>query len=89
MTLFFNTGIINTNFIWAMASNSKVVRVEGTVEESLPNLLFRVRTRDNEELLAYLAGRLKLHRIQVIAGDKVIVEMPVFEKKKGRIIRRL
>lgn len=69
--------------------NLKVVRIEGIIEETLPNLLFRVRTKNDEEILAYLGGRLKLHRIQVIVGDKVIVEMPAFEKKKGRIIRRL
>ncbi len=72
-----------------MESTSNVERVEGIIEETLPNLLFRVTLKDGERILAYLGGRLKLNRIKVIAGDRVLLEKPVGLNNRGRIIRRL
>jgi len=72
-----------------MESTSNVERVEGIIEETLPNLLFRVTLKDGEVILAYLGGRLKLNRIKVIAGDRVLLEKPAGENNRGRIIRRL
>jgi translation initiation factor IF-1 len=62
--------------------------VYGTIEEALPNALFRVLLDDNRLILAYLAGKMRKFRIRVLVGDKV----EVFEDKyggKGRITRRL
>ena len=60
----------------------------GVVIESLPNTLFRVELQDGREILAYLAGKMRLHRIKVLVGDKVIlVEDPY--GGKARITRRL
>ena len=62
--------------------------VYGTIEEALPNALFRVMLDDNRLILAYLAGKMRKFRIRVLVGDKV----EVFEDKyggKGRITRRL
>ena len=77
-------------------SNKQVVTVEGMIEEALPGLLFRVKliTEKNEEgasreVLAHMGGKMKLHKIRVIAGDRVLVEMPNIEDKRGRIVRRL
>ena len=62
---------------------------EGLVEEALPGLTFRVRlTKNQEEILAHLAGRLKLHHIRVLPGDRVLVELGP-DRKRGRIVRRL
>ncbi len=76
-----------------MSHNQKILRVEGLVEEALPSLLFRVRIRipDNTEkiILAHLAGRLKLHRIRVIPGDRVSLEMTSLSDERARIVRRL
>lgn len=73
-----------------MSSDSRTNKVEGTIEEALPGLTFRVRLKDdNREILAYLGGRLKLHYIKVIPGDRVIVETTSYDDKRGRIIRRL
>jgi len=63
-------------------------RGEGIVEEALPGLTFRVRLTDQSEILAHLAGKLKLHYIRVLAGDKVIVELSP-DRRRGRIVRRL
>jgi translation initiation factor IF-1 len=61
--------------------------IRGTVEEALPNLLFRVRYEDGEEGLAYLAGKMRIHRIRVLVGD--VVEMVVDPYGgKARIVRR-
>ena len=73
-----------------MPLDPKTISVEGIVEEALPGLTFRVRLKkDNREILAYLGGRLKLHYIKVIPGDRVIVEVTSLDDKRGRIVRRL
>jgi len=73
-----------------MARDSKTLKLEGVIEEALPGLLFRVKLRDDEKkILAHLGGKLKLNRIRVIPGDKVIVEMTPYDENRGRIIRRL
>ena len=71
-----------------MEANSKMLRIEGVVEEALPSLLFRVRINE-KQILAHLAGRLKINHIRVIPGDKVLVEMASAEDERGRIVRRL
>lgn len=72
-----------------MAVNSQVVKLEGMVVETLPGLLFRVKLSNGREILAHLSGKMKLHHVRVIAGDRVIVEMPAIDQNRGRIIRRL
>lgn len=72
-----------------MSTNGQVIQVQGVVEESLPGLLFRVRLQNGGEVLAHLAGRLKLNRIRVIPGDRVNMEMASLEDRRGRIVRRL
>lgn len=60
----------------------------GVVVEALPNTLFKVRLESEEELLAYLSGKMRLHRIRILVGDKVEVLLDKYGGK-GRIIRRL
>lgn len=62
--------------------------VPGTVEEALPNTLFRVSLEGGEVILTYLAGKMRLHRIKVLVGDKVLVKLDPYGGK-GRITRRL
>ena len=58
------------------------------VTEALPNTFFRVKRLDNnEELLTYLSGKMRLHRIRVLVGDKVLVEIDPYGGK-GRIVKR-
>ncbi|HEY4489121.1 MAG TPA: translation initiation factor IF-1 [Candidatus Paceibacterota bacterium] len=59
----------------------------GTVEEVLPNSLFRVRLPDGELKLSYLAGKMRLHRIRVLVGDKVELVIDPYGGK-ARIVRR-
>lgn len=60
---------------------------EGVVEEALPNTLFRVRLDDGSEALAYLAGKMRLHRIKVLVGDRVAVQLDPYGGR-ARITRR-
>ncbi len=59
----------------------------GTVIEALPNAFFRVRLDDGNEILTYLAGKMRMYRIKVLVGDKVAVELDPYGGK-GRIVRR-
>jgi translation initiation factor IF-1 len=62
---------------------------EGVVLEALPGLLFRVKVAGSEEIiLAHLAGKMKMHNIRVLAGDKVFLELSP-DGTRGRIVRRL
>jgi len=61
--------------------------VEGVVDEALPNTLFRVKTSEGEPILAYLAGKMRLHRIKVLVGDKVSVQLDPYGGR-ARIVRR-
>ncbi len=62
--------------------------ITGVVTEALPNTFFRVRRDDTgEEMLTYLSGKMRLHRIRVLIGDKVLVEIDSYGGK-GRIVKR-
>lgn len=62
--------------------------VEGVVDEALPNTLFRVKIDENETTLAYLAGKMRLHRIKVLVGDRVVVQLDPYGGR-ARITKRL
>ncbi len=69
--------------------NKKDTSIVAQVTEALPNTFFRVKREDNgEEMLTYLAGKMRLHRIRVLIGDKVIVEIDPYGGK-GRIVKRV
>jgi len=60
----------------------------GIVLEALPSTNFLVKLDTGEEILAHLAGRLRINRIKVLAGDRVTVEMSEYDEKRGRIVYR-
>lgn len=70
----------------------KVVTARGTVAEALPSTLFRVKldnsSEEDEDILAYLGGKMRMHRIKVLIGDKVEVVLDSYGGK-GRIVKRL
>lgn len=70
--------------------NNNLEKQPGQVIEALPSLLFRVKMeKTGREVLAHLAGRLRIHRIKVLPGDKVLVETSPYDEKRGRIVYRL
>ena len=60
----------------------------GTIIEKLPNAMFRVKLENDHEIIAHTAGKMRKHRIRVMAGDKVDVEMTPYDLTKGRVIFR-
>ncbi|HEY4502389.1 MAG TPA: translation initiation factor IF-1 [Candidatus Paceibacterota bacterium] len=71
-----------------MVNSKNIEEVDGVVEEALPNTLFRVRLEKDEQILAYLAGRMRMYRIKVLVGDKVRLVLDPYGGK-GRIVKRL
>ena len=72
-----------------MSKKTDIITKEGTVVETLPNATFRVRLQDDTEVLAHLGGKMRLHYIRVLLGDKVLLEISTYDQTKGRIVRRL
>ena len=62
--------------------------MEGTVQEVLPNTQFRVILTNGAEVLAYAGGKMRKHRIRILAGDRVNVEMTPYDLTKGRVTFR-
>ncbi len=62
--------------------------IQGVVTEALPNTFFKVKLENGDEILTYLAGKMRMHRIRVLVGDKVKVELEPYGGK-GRVIQRL
>jgi translation initiation factor IF-1 len=71
-----------------MSSKNEANRIEGIVIEALPSTTFRVKLDIGKEVLAHLAGKLRIHRIKVLPGDRVVVEMANTEDNRGRIVYR-
>lgn len=69
-------------------STKKGLQKSGEVREALPSLKFRVKLDDGQEILAYLSGKLMIHKIRILPGDKVTVEMSPYDQTKGRIVYR-
>ncbi len=65
-----------------------VIKQDGVVVESLGNAKFRVRLENGHEILSHIAGKMRLHYIRILPGDKVAVEMSPYDLTKGRITYR-
>lgn len=68
--------------------NDTAQEIVGTVVEALPNTLFRVLLENGSEVMAYLAGRMRMYRIRVLVGDRVLVQPDIYGGK-ARIVKRL
>ena len=64
------------------------IQINGTVTEVLPNAMFRVELENGHQILAHTSGKMRKHRIRVLAGDRVNVEMTPYDLTKGRITFR-
>jgi translation initiation factor IF-1 len=69
-------------------NQEKIATVIGTVTEALPSALFRVKTADDKELLAYLAGKMRMNRIRVLVGDRVEMVVDPYGGK-ARVVKRM
>ncbi len=68
--------------------NKNISRKSGRVLEALPSTHFKVLLDDGNEIIAHLAGKLRIYRIKILVGDRVTVEMSPYDQKRGRIIYR-
>lgn len=64
------------------------IEVEGTVLEPLPNAMFRVELENGHKVLAHISGKMRMHYIKILPGDKVRVELSPYDLSRGRIIYR-
>jgi len=72
-----------------MAPKAEKKLEEGVVLENLPNTLFKVELSDGRQILGHLSGRMRIHYIKVLPGDRVRVEMSPYDDTKGRIVLRM
>ena len=72
-----------------MTDTKEVIELTGTVLETLPNAMFRVELENGHVILAHISGKMRMHYIKILPGDKVTVEMTPYDLTKGRITYRL
>jgi translation initiation factor IF-1 len=66
-----------------------IIEFEGEVIEALPNALFKIQLDSGQEIMGHLSGKMRMHYIRLVEGDRVLVEMTPYDLSKGRIKRRL
>lgn len=66
-----------------------VIEIEGTILESMPNAMFKVKLENGHEILAHISGKIRKNFIRILPGDKVKIEMTPYDLTKGRITFRL
>ncbi len=64
------------------------IRVDGVVEEALPNAMFKVKLDNGHEVLAHISGKMRMHFIRILPGDRVQVELSPYDLTRGRITYR-
>lgn len=69
-------------------SKEDSIEVEGMIVETLPNAMFRVKLENGQVVLAYVSGKMRMHFIKILPGDKVTVELSPYDLTKGRITYR-
>ncbi len=65
------------------------IEVEGIIVESLPNAMFRVELPNGHKVLAHISGKIRVHYIKIVPGDKVLIELSPYDLTRGRITYRL
>ncbi len=65
-----------------------VIEVQGTVTETLPNAMFRVQVERGHKILAHISGKMRMHFIRILPGDRVTVELSAYDLTRGRITYR-
>ena len=71
-----------------MGQKEEAIEIEGVVVEALPNTMFRVQLDNQHEVLAHISGKMRMHYIRILPGDKVVVELSPYDLTRGRITYR-
>jgi translation initiation factor IF-1 len=69
-------------------AKEEAIIVDGTVTEPLPNAMFRVELENGHKVLAHISGKMRMHYIRILPGDRVTVELSPYDLTKGRITYR-
>jgi translation initiation factor IF-1 len=69
-------------------AKQKSIKVDGTILETLPNASFRVELENGHEVLAHISGKMRMHYIKILPGDKVSLELSPYDLSRGRIVYR-
>ena len=69
-------------------AKEKPIRIDGSVTETLPNAMFRVELESGHMVLAHISGKMRMHYIKILPGDKVTLELSSYDLTRGRIIYR-
>jgi translation initiation factor IF-1 len=69
-------------------SKEESIEVQGKILENLPNAMFKVELENGQQILAYVSGKMRMHFIKILPGDKVTVELSPYDLTKGRITYR-
>jgi translation initiation factor IF-1 len=80
-------GVVRTGDSWSVAKDD-VIEVEGTVVEPLPNAMFRVELENGHKVLAHISGKMRMHYIRILPGDRVRVELSPYDLTRGRVVYR-
>jgi len=71
-----------------MTQKEEAIELEGEVVEALPNTMFRVKLDNDHEVLAHISGKMRMHYIRILPGDRVKVELSPYDLSRGRITYR-
>ena len=69
-------------------AKEEAIKAEGKVLEALPNAMFRVELENGHKVLAHVSGKMRMHFIRILKGDKVLLELSPYDLTRGRITRR-
>ncbi|MGI8773781.1 MAG: translation initiation factor IF-1 [Actinomycetota bacterium] len=70
------------------AAKEEGIQVEGTVLEPLPNAMFKVELDNGHQVLAHISGKMRMHYIRILPGDRVLVELSPYDLTRGRVVYR-
>ena len=73
----------------SLSKKEEAIEVEATVVENLPNAMFKVQLENKHQVLAHISGKMRMHFIKILPGDKVTVELSPYDLTKGRITFRV
>jgi translation initiation factor IF-1 len=74
-----------------MSANQEkeLIKIEGVIVETLPSTTFKVKLDNGHEVLAHISGRMRVHYIRLLPGDRVLMEMSPYDLTKGRVVQRM
>jgi translation initiation factor IF-1 len=85
---FFRFLLANLITKWKNMAKEEAIEVEGTIIEPLPNAMFRVELDNGHKVLAHISGKMRMHYIKILPGDRVTVELSPYDLTRGRVTFR-